>query len=268
MRIDLHIHSSVSDGALSPTDVVEAAVAGRLDIIALADHDATAGIAEARRAAKGRLEVVPAIEVSSTHGGIEIHILGYLVDPDHPGLVRYAAQALERRDERMQGMIRRLEDLGISISYEAVVATAGTGMIGRPHLARALVEAGHVRTVQEAFDRYLADGGPAFLPTELLTPREAIELIHEAGGIAVWAHPPFEVLEKELGHFVDWGLEGIECYRPMNTASQTRRLEAAARAYGLLTTGGSDWHGDWNGPLGSFAVDRHRVAALLELVGI
>ncbi len=268
MRIDLHIHSTVSDGALAPAEVVEAAVAGRLDVVALADHDTTAGIAEARRAARGRLEVVPAIEVSSTHGDAEIHILGYLVDPDHPALVRHATQAVERRDERMQGMIRRLEALGVAIDYEDVVAAAGAGPVGRPHLARALVDAGYVRTVQEAFDRFLADGGPAFLPTELLTPRDAIELIHAAGGVAVWAHPPFEVLERELGDFVDWGLEGIECYRPMNTKSQTRRLEDAARAHGLLTTGGSDWHGEWSGPLGSFAVDRPHVAALLELVGI
>jgi len=268
VRIDLHIHSTASDGALAPAAVIGAAIAGRLDIVALADHDTTAGVAEARRAAQGRIEVVPAIEVSSTHDGMELHILGYFVDPDHPVLLSYAQQALQRREERMQGMVRRIQELGIPIAYEDVAAGAGAGTIGRPHLARALVDAGHVRTVQEAFDRFLADGGPAFLPTELLAPREAIDLIHDAGGIAVWAHPPFEFLDRELERFVEWGLEGIECYRPLNTASQTRRLEEAARTYDLLTTGGSDWHGEWSGPLGSFSVDRARLEGLLERGGI
>ncbi|HEX7120308.1 MAG TPA: PHP domain-containing protein [Longimicrobiales bacterium] len=268
MRIDLHVHSTASDGSLEPAAVVEAAAAGGLDLIALTDHDTTAGIAEAVAAAEGRIAVVPGVEMSSTHGGEELHILGYFVAPDHPALASFADQAFLRREERMRGMIRRLAELGVRVTYEEVLAGAGSGPVGRPHLARALVQAGHVRDVHEAFDRFLADGGPAFLPTELLTPREAIDLIHAAGGIAVWAHPPLDVLERELDHFVTWGLEGIECYRPMNSATMTRRLEAAARAHGLLTTGGSDWHGIWSGRLGTFHVPRHRVDALLDLGGI
>ncbi|HEX6940019.1 MAG TPA: PHP domain-containing protein [Longimicrobiales bacterium] len=267
MRIDLHVHSTASDGSLSPAEVVSAAQAGGLDLIALTDHDTTAGVADALAAADGRLAVIAGIEVSSTYGGEELHILGYFVAPDHPELERYAGQAIARREERMHGMIRRLQELGVRLSYEDVLAGAGTGPVGRPHLARALVHAGHVRSVQEAFDRFLADGGPAFLPTELLTPREAIDLIHAAGGVAVWAHPPLDVLDRELDHLVAWGLEGIECYRPMNTPSQIRRLEVAARSRGLLTTGGSDWHGAWAGPLGTFHLPRDPVATLLELGG-
>lgn len=268
VRIDLHTHSTASDGSLSPGALVRAAKAGGLDLVALTDHDTVAGVGEARAAATDGPAVVAGIELSSTHGGEELHILGYFVEPDHPALTAYAAQALLRREERMHGMIGRLATLGVAVSFDAVLEGAGSAPVGRPHLARALVDGGHVRTVSEAFDRYLADGGPAFLPTELLTPREAIDLVHAAGGVAVWAHPPFGVLERELAHFAAWGLEGLECYRPTNTASQTRRLEAAARTHGLLTTGGSDWHGVWSGPIGTFFVTREQVDRLLELGGL
>ncbi len=268
MRIDLHVHSTASDGSLSPTAVVDAARSGGLDVIALTDHDTTAGVAEAMAAAGDRPIVIPGIELSSTHGGEELHFLGYFVDPRHPALEEFAEQALRRREERMSGMIRHLAELGVRVSYDAVIESAGTGPVGRPHLARALLQAGHVRTFSEAFDRYLADGAPAFLPTELLTPREAIDLIHAAGGVAVWAHPPLDVLERELDAFANWGLEGIECYRPMNSAADVRSLEQAARTRGLLLTGGSDWHGVWSGPLGSFHVSREQVGGLLERGGL
>jgi predicted metal-dependent phosphoesterase TrpH len=170
----------------------------------------------------------------------------------------------------MVGMVQRLQDLGVNIEYDDVIKAAGpdTVTLGRPHLARALVDSGHVRTTTEAFDRYLADGGAAFLPTNLVTPCEAIALIHELGGIAIWAHPPWDVLEVELRNFIDCGLQGLECYRPRNTTIGTGRLLDAAGAYDLLTTGGSDWHGDWHGPLGSFSVRRDQVEAFLREGGL
>lgn len=267
MRVDLHVHSTASDGSLAPAEVVAAARAGRLDIIALADHDTTAGVAEAQAEA-GPPAVVPAIEVSSTHGGEDLHVLGYFVDPAHPALLEHGRRAQDRRRERMRGMIRRLAALGVDVAYDDVLAEAGDAPLGRPHLARALVKAGHVRVVSEAFDRFIADGAPAFLPIELLTPRDAIELIHAAGGVAVWAHPRLGVLERELAAFVEWGLEGIECYRPLNSTAETRRLVDAAGRHGLLTTGGSDWHGVWHGRLGDFSIARSRVETLLEIGGM
>lgn len=266
MRIDLHIHSTASDGALSPTEVVRAAKRGGLDVIALTDHDTAAGIAEAIGEAGEELVVVPGIEVSSTHAGAELHFLGYFVDPTHAALHDHRSAANERRLERLRGMIARLAELGIDIDYEEVVRAAGGDAValGRPHLARALVEHGYVDSIYEAFDRFLADGGPAFLPTELLTPRQAIDLIHQTGGIAVWAHPPATALASELRRFVSWGLDGLECFRPRNTHRETRTLLRAARLYGLVVTGGSDWHGEWNGDLGTFAVTNDQVAAFLE----
>lgn len=260
-----------------------AAAAGGLDIIALTDHDTVAGIPAALRAARelaaaretGAVDalgttpvVVPGIEISSTHAGAEIHILGYFIDHRLPMLQDFSRAAAERRRQRMTGMIELLAELGVEIDYEEVLSAANGATLGRPHLAQVLVERGYVENTYEAFDRYLGDGGPAFLPTELLTPREAIELIHNAGGLSVWAHPPWEVLEKELDNFVEWGLQGLECYRPRNTATGTRRFLAAAEATDLLVTGGSDWHGDWHGPLGSFSLSRAQAEAFLEETGL
>lgn len=279
MRIDLHIHTTASDGSLEPGELVIAAADAGLDIIAITDHDTVAGVASARRAARDIAArngprsapiVIPGIELSSTHAEAELHFLGYFIDHRHPTLEEFARAATQRRQERIKGMIELLADLGIEVEYEDVLSAAGDQVvtIGRPHLARALVERGYVQTAAEAFDRFLGDGGPAFLPTELLTPREAIEMIEALGGLSIWAHPPWEVVEKELDTFIDWGLQGLECYRPRNTGIGTRRLLDAADAHELLVTGGSDWHGEWNGPLGSFTVGRDEIEEFLAEGGL
>jgi predicted metal-dependent phosphoesterase TrpH len=284
VRIDLHIHTTASDGSLSPAAIVHAARAGRLDIIAITDHDTAAGVAGAQGAALKHGDttaatdhdgntspiVISGIEISSTHAGAELHFLGYFIDHTHPLLHEFAHAAGERRQQRMAGMIERLAAIGLEVEYDEVVEAAGRDVVtlGRPHLARALVERGYVQTTSEAFDRFLGDGGPAFLPTELLTPREAIELIQQVGGIPVWAHPPWEVLERELQSFVDWGLQGLECYRPRNTGIGTRRLLDAADAFDLLVTGGSDWHGEWHGPLGGFSLSRDQARDFLRAGGL
>lgn len=275
MRIDLHLHSTASDGALPPDAVVRAARDAGLDIIALTDHDTVAGVpaAVAEAAADGRTQrpvVIPGIEVSSTLNGTELHILGYFVDPEHEALREFGEEAARRRLDRMRGMVTKLERLGIQITLDDVVRAAGpeASVIGRPHLARALVERGAVATFTEAFERYIADDGPAFLPTEMLTPGEAIDLIHGAGGIAVWAHPPHPAFENELRRMVGWGLDGIECFRPRNTPEEVGKMLDGARRYDLLTTGGSDWHGGWHGPLGSFHLTRDQADAFLERGGL
>jgi 3',5'-nucleoside bisphosphate phosphatase len=270
LRIDLHIHSTASDGSLSPADVVRAAHAGRLHVIALADHDTIAGVLPAQTAATGTVHVIPALELSTNHRGAELHMLGYYVDPQHPALLSFNQRAGERRVERMHDMIDRLRNVGIHVSYDDVLAAAGPrpASIGRPHLARALLQRGYILTVAEAFDRFIGDDGPAFVPTRLITPAEAIALVHSAGGVAVWAHPRYDVLEPELPPMIEAGLDGVECYRPRVNSAEAERIAGVAERNRLFVTGGSDWHGDWHGPLGDFAVERDDVAAFLEIGGI
>jgi len=270
MRIDLHIHSTASDGSLSPSALVWAARTGGLDIIAVADHDTVSGIAEAKAASQDRVHVIPAVEFSTTHDCGEVHILGYFIDPAYPDLLAYTLDAVEKRRERVRGMLARLAPYGITVTLDEVVQLAqpGTRMLGRPHVARALVQRGFVQSVGEAFDRFLGDSAPAFLPTEMITPRNAIELIHSAGGFAVWAHPRLSTLEREVDRFVDWGLNGLECYRPNAGAADIRYIEELCRKHGLMITGGSDWHGAWQGKLGDFYVNGADVEALLDAGGI
>lgn len=266
-RIDLHIHSRASDGHLTPTAVVDAAVAGRLDVIALTDHDTVAGVREACDAARERpVRVIPGIEVSTRHHDAEIHVLGYFVDPESPALVRHGEAASNRRFDRAQRMVGRLQELGVPLDFADVLREAGTdtASIGRPHIARALLAGGHTRFYAEAFDRYLADGGSAFVVTEFPSVREAIDMIHGGGGLAVWAHPPLELFDTEVRTFADWGLDGVECFRPNTPPAESLLFETAARAMGLLRSGGSDWHGPHRSQLGQYAVREEDVRDLLE----
>jgi 3',5'-nucleoside bisphosphate phosphatase len=270
MRVDLHMHSTASDGSLSPGAVADAARAGGLDVIALADHDTASGVAEAQAAAVGAVHVIPAIEMSTLHNGSELHILGYFIDPRAPRLLEYAGSAGTRREERMRGMIALLGSIGVAVDYGDVLrgADTRTRSIGRPHLARALVERGHVSTMSEAFDRYIGDGGPAYMPVRLLSSEDAIALIHEVGGVAIWAHPRPDAFDAELHRLVGYGLDGVECFRPRCPPAEAMRLDAVSREFGLLVTGGSDWHGAWHGRLGDFAVGRDEVGAFLDRGGI
>jgi 3',5'-nucleoside bisphosphate phosphatase len=271
MDVDLHIHSTASDGVCTPEQVVEAALAGRLDAIALTDHDTMAGVRRAREAVAGRrLEVIAGIEVSTTTNGSELHILGYFVDPAHPGLKAYEGTAGQRRDERMREMVERLARLGVEVSFQDVVEAAGEdrGNLGRPHLARALVDSGVVATVPEAFERFIGNQHPAYVPTRLLTPEQGISLILEAGGVPIWAHPRDDELDRFLQALVGVGLRGIEVYRPRTPQYRVVELERRARSAGILFSGGSDWHGPDDGELGAFRVNGREVAAFLERGGM
>ena len=271
MRLDLHIHSTASDGALSPGAVLRSAEAGRLDVIALADHDTTAGVRRLLETGiRGAIQVVPALEVSSTLDQRELHFLGYFVDPHSQVIRNHEERAVRLREKRMLGMIERLGGQGIGVELDAVVHAAGPERtaLSRPHLARALVAAGHVTTVPEAFDRYIGDDHPAFIPTSLLSPDEAIRLILEAGGIPIWAHPPENQVEPLLPRLVQAGLQGLEVYRPRHDPRFTLRLEGLCKAWKLLLSGGSDWHGPDRVELGDFYVTGEEVAALLERGGM
>jgi predicted metal-dependent phosphoesterase TrpH len=272
LRLDLHIHSSASDGAWSPEAIVRGAAEGRLDVIALADHDTVSGWAAAD--AVGReigVRVVPALEVSSTYRDVDIHVLGYFVDADAPSLAAHTERAGRRRQERMHEMLERLGAQGVHVSYAAVEAAAGPArdVIGRPHLAKALVAAGHATSVPDAFDRWIGDGHPAFVPTELLDPVGAVEVVKAAGGIPVWAHPPAALIDELLPRLVRAGLRGLEVWRPRSHRPDVDRLEATGRTSGLLMSGGSDWHSpDGGTALGDFAVSGERLAALLAAGGM
>lgn len=269
LRIDLHLHTSASDGSLAPDALVAAAIAGKLDVISITDHDTADGVRPAQDVAQGRIRIIPGIEISSTFAGLDLHILGYGIDHETDVIREYTLHARARRGDRIRGMIERLGALGVTISYEEVVATAGKAPVnlGRPHLAQALLRRGHVQTFAEAFDRYLGDGGPACLPIELVTPREAIDMIHQAGGIAVWAHPPVDVFRREIDHFTASGLDGIECHRPRNTPEERAALLAVAERLDLIPTGGSDWHGTWHGSIGDFCVGSDQMQKFLLRLG-
>lgn len=272
MRLDLHVHSTASDGTLTPADVVSHAVQGGLDVIALSDHDGVAGVREAQEAAKSHtIQVIPAIEVSSTMDDRDIHVLGYFVDPDAASIAEHQERAGRARDQRMREMVGRLSSAGVAVTMDDVLEANAVPptMMGRPHLANALVLRGHVSTVPEAFERLIGDGMPAHVPTRLIEPGEAIRLIERAGGIPVWAHPPADLLNGLLPDLVNAGLRGLEVYRPKARANQILALERAAREAGLMVSGGSDWHSPEAGaPLGKFFVSADEVAKLLEAGGM
>ena len=241
-RFDLHVHSTVSDGLYAPREVVRLAAVAGLGTIALTDHDAVEGIDEALAAGdRYGVRVIPGVEISTYAGEVELHVLGYLVRHTDPILRATLTRYREARLERARAMLARLEALGLPLSWERVRELAGPGSIGRPHIARALLEEGHVHSVAEAFDRLLNPGKPAYVPREKATPGEAIRLIHGAGGLAALAHP-----WAVAGHVADLareGLDGLEVYYSGYGPQVSHYLRALAREQGLICTGGSDFHG-------------------------
>ena len=272
MRLDLHVHSTASDGSWSPEAVVRGAGAGGLDVIALTDHDTIAGYPTAHRIGREiDVQVLPGIEVSSTYRGRDVHILGYFVDPDADPLARYGDRAVHRRAERMREILAKLAAQGIVVDYSSVEDAAGPDrvVIGRPHLAKALVAAGHAASIPDAFDRFIGDDCAAFVPTHLLTPTQAVALVQEAGGVPVWAHPPGDLVDPLLPELVGAGLRGLEVYRPRHKQSEVLRYENICHSSGLLVSGGSDWHTpDAGSALGDFFVTGDEVAKLLAVGGL
>lgn len=270
MKVDLHLHSTASDGSLSPSAVVWAARAGGLDVVAITDHDTVAGVPEALSALPDAMHVIAGVELSTTLEGAEIHILGYFIDPGNAVLTAHAHHAVEARRARVQRMLELLRKHNIHVSFDDVLSAAegSPRVLGRPHVARALQKKGYVQTPAEAFDRFLGDAGPCFLPTELLHPRAAIEMIHQAGGVALWAHPRADALDRVLPRMLEWGLRGLECFRPRAGPEDIHSIQTRARNHELLLSGGSDWHGSWHGRLGDFYVASQDIAALLECGGL
>lgn len=241
---DLHTHSTASDGVDAPARVVERAAAAKLAAMSLTDHDSVSGVAEAQ--ARGRelgIEVLSGAELTAYVGSREVHILGYRLDINHEGLLAHCEAFRKQRDWRANEIAKRLEAAGAPIDIERVRAMSDGGSIGRPHVARALLEAGHVASMEEAFNRFLGDGKPANVPKAEVSPAEVIAIINEAGGVAVHAHPGIGNQFDLIPEMAKWGLRGVEILHSSHSAEDTARAIAISLDHGLLRTGGSDCHG-------------------------
>jgi predicted metal-dependent phosphoesterase TrpH len=266
---DLQSHSRYSDGELAPTEVVDAAAAAGVELLALSDHDSAAGVAEARAAAdRAGIRLCPAVEISALDAaGADLHILGYLIDWQDAALVTALERYRADRERRTQAMVQALRESGFEIDDQILAERARRGQaIGRPHIARAVTShpANVERLTEEGLDdasrflgAYLTEGAPGFRPRELPTVEEAIETIHGAGGLAIWAHPfwdvedPHEVIET-LERFTASGIDGAECFYITHSAAQTKTLVDACASRGLLSTGSSDFHGPSHRLLSAF----------------
>lgn len=251
MRIDLHTHSNVSDGTDTPTELIKAAVRAGLDVVALTDHDAFDGLDEASAAGEREgIVVLRGMELSCSADGQSIHLLAYGADANDPQLAREMAMVRGGRSGRLLPVLDKLAELGVPVTEAAVLAKVGDSpSVGRPHIADAMVDAGHVRNRKEAFDRFLADGGPAHVPRYTIDVGRGIDLVHGAGGVAVIAHPwgrgreealPPEVLRSLVA---EHGLDGIEVDHQDHDAETRARLRPLAESLGVLITGSSDYHG-------------------------
>lgn len=246
--VDLHMHSTASDGSRAPAEVIRAAARARLAAIALTDHDTVAGLPEAQEAG-GQLgvRVIPGVELSAVEGDVETHVLGLHLR-DTAALERALVGLREMRERRARRIVEQLDSIGVRITMDAVLAQAGDGAVGRPHVARALIAEGWAVDSRDAFDRYLAAGRPAYVPKEQLGMRDAIGMIHDAGGLAVLAHPAASGTRERLSALRAQGLDGVEVKHPSHSAADTSRLAALARELDLVPSGGSDWHGASDGP--------------------
>ena len=243
---DFHLHSTASDGMHTPTWVMETAHANGVRWVSLTDHDTTAGVPEARQAAtRLGLRLIPGIELSTDLEKTDVHLLGFGIDTDSKRLQDYLSWLREGRLGRTRKAVAILEGLGVPVRLERVFEIAGEATVGRPHLARALMEAGHVQTVQEAFDRFLGDGKPADVPREKLSPKDAIGEVHAAGGVVFVAHAIFigQDYPSVVEQFAQWGLDGIETYYKHYSPEQVAAHASLGRRLGLGLSGGSDYHG-------------------------
>ena len=277
-RIELHAHTHFSDGALSPAELVALAAERGLDALAITDHDSVDGIppaiaaADALRAARAGAtavapappEIVPGIEISSALEGHDVHVLGYFVDWRSGSLASRLARFRDERRARAHAILDRLAELGVPVAEEEVFASAGPGVVGRPHIAHALLRAGHVPTIDVAFQRYLGTRGSAFVPRPAFHSAEAVRVIRDTGGVAVLAHPaslPALLVEQ----LAEAGLTGLEVWHPQHGMAAQRRWHEVARALDLVASGGSDFHGPHRGVgLGEMPVPARALAELRE----
>lgn len=270
LSVDLHIHTDASDGEESPAQVVCRAKTAGLKAIAITDHETTAGIAPAQE--EGRrlsLEVLPGVEMSTEHKSCEVHLLGYLMDYTNPVFLSFLELLKQKRKDRVERIAARLRDLGVQVTLDQILAAAGKGSVGRPHVARALIKSGLVQSVAQAFEQYLGTGRPVYVPRFKYSTSEAINLIRKAGGVTVLAHPVLDNSEDFIPEFVKDGLQGLEVYYPGHSPETINRLLETCRLYNLVSTGGSDFHGDQarHGYIGEVTVPYQSVVNLKKCAG-
>lgn len=246
--IDLHLHTTASDGRLSPLELVEQAVAAGLAVMAATDHDTTASVEEVRTLAAERgIEAIAGIEITAIENGRDIHVLGYFLNPADPSFLAFLGSQRQSRVDRVRAIAARLADLGRPVDLSGALAAASrqsARAIGRPQVARAMIDAGHVANTREAFDRWLGHDQPAFVPRSGPSPETVIATIHRAGGLASLAHPGRTLIDTRIPALGEAGLDAIEAYHSDHDAAAADRYRRMADDLGLLITGGSDYHGD------------------------
>ncbi len=276
-QVDLHIHTTASDGALTPTQIVQRAARLGLKVVAITDHDTVAGIPEALAAGLVHgVEVIPGVEINTDVPGAEVHVLGYFIDHTNQELEAELAVLRDGRVGRARRMAEVLTAMGAPVRFERILEIAGEGAVGRPHVAQALLEAGHVSSYRQAFEQYIGRNSPAYVERQKFTPAEACALICRAGGLPVFAHPVFfdrygkikERFDEDglLPEMISQGLAGLEVYYSGYDAITIEHLLGVARRHNLIVTGGTDFHGLHQGDqdLGSVYVPRKVVARLKE----
>ncbi len=268
--IDLHMHTTASDGRLSPAELVRRVAAAGIRTMSVTDHDTLAGLPDVRSAAEAAgIDLVDGIEITSVHDGRDVHILGYFLDVSGAPLAGFLHAQRMRRVERVREIAARLAALGAPLDVTALLAAAQTRpgtSVGRPVIARALVASGHAASVQDAFDRFLAHGRPAFVARVGPTPVEVLQVIHTAGGLASMAHPGVTNQPEVMRTLARAGLDAIEVHHSDHSPARRAELHAYARRHDLLETGGSDFHGDEDRarPLGGAALPAEDYARLVE----
>ena len=271
MKVDLHIHSCFSDGKYSPSKIVEYAVKSQLAVISLTDHDTVAGLQEARQALRAdqRLTIISGVEISTFLEEDELHILGYGLDETHVEMQALLAVAQSSRRKRVARILDCLKTTGIQISMDDVRNGYRTESLGRMHIAHVLIQRGYVKSIREAFDRYLSYDINLieYCPGDFVSSEQAIRTILDAGGIPVFAHPTIALFDRYLAHLVAAGLQGVEIFKSSRPSIEEYYLETVAKHHKLLVTGGSDWHGyHQTSGLGSFYVDSTRIQPFLAAV--
>lgn len=245
MKIDLHAHTTASDGERGPRDLVRAAAAAGIDVLGVCDHDTVAALGEAlEEGASAGVRIVPGIELSTQADGTDVHVLGYFVDPKAPGLAEFLEGLGRSRRERVHRIVEALGRVGVRIAAEEIFAESRGASVSRSHVARVLERRGLARSRSDAFRRFLGRRGSAYVPASALTPREAFRRIAEIGGVPVLAHPGWLQDDALIPSLVAAGLEGVEAYYPDARPAETERYCEIARRYRLLVTGGSDYHGE------------------------
>ena len=248
--IDLHIHTTASDGLLKPEVVVDTAVAKKLKAIAITDHDTTYGFKRAKEyAAEKNIELISGVELSCLYLESDVHVLGYFINPEDESFIRIVQRFRHDRYERGEAMVAKLNELGINLSMETVKNIAGKASVGRPHVAEALVKEEYVQTFDEAFARYLGYHASAYVPKKHFDVDHAIDLIHRIGGLAILAHPGTLKHDEYIPDFVDMGLDGLEAHHSKHKSAMVTHYKNLAKKYSLLYSGGSDCHGPRKGKI-------------------